>query len=114
MVFPLFPVEYDSDRVGFTTRSESYSTKSIIDLDMEILLIRFFTDAQDCLIRPRRHPFPGSEIVRLTFHGGVAEIGGNKILLEDRDARLWLDIKQAGALRASYSEGWRRGGGIGA
>ena len=29
-------------------------------------------------------------------------------------ARLWLDIKQAGALRASYSEGWRRGGGIGA
>ena len=29
-------------------------------------------------------------------------------------ARLWLDIKQAGALRASYSRGWRRGGGIGA
>ncbi len=29
-------------------------------------------------------------------------------------ARLWLDIKQAGALRASYSEGWKRGGGIGA
>ena len=28
-------------------------------------------------------------------------------------ARLWLDIKQAAALRASYSEGWRRGGGIG-
>lgn len=32
------------------------------------------------------------EIVRLTFHGGVKEIGGNKILLEDRDARLWLDM----------------------
>jgi hypothetical protein len=29
-------------------------------------------------------------------------------------ARLWLDIKQAAALRASYSDGWRRGGGIGA
>ena len=29
-------------------------------------------------------------------------------------ARLWLDIKQAGALRAHYSSGWRRGGGIGA
>ncbi|OGS45901.1 MAG: hypothetical protein A3K66_01270 [Euryarchaeota archaeon RBG_16_67_27] len=28
----------------------------------------------------------------LTFHGGVAEIGGNKILLEDRDARIWLDM----------------------
>ena len=29
-------------------------------------------------------------------------------------ARLWLDIKQAGALRASYSEGWRGGGEVGA
>ena len=29
-------------------------------------------------------------------------------------ARLWLDIKQAGALRASYSAGWREGGEIGA
>lgn len=35
------------------------------------------------------------EIVRLTFHGGVGEIGGNKILLEDRDARLWLDMGQS-------------------
>jgi ribonuclease J len=35
------------------------------------------------------------EIVRLTFHGGVAEIGGNKILLEDRDARIWLDMGQS-------------------
>ena len=33
-------------------------------------------------------------IVKLTFHGGVAQIGGNKILLEDRDARLWLDMGQ--------------------
>src|SRR3989442_1074307 len=29
-------------------------------------------------------------------------------------ARLWLDIKQARALRASYSAGWQKGGGIGA
>jgi len=29
---------------------------------------------------------------KLTFYGGVAEIGGNKILVEDRDARLWLDM----------------------
>jgi ribonuclease J len=28
----------------------------------------------------------------LTFYGGVGEIGGNKILLEDRDTRLWLDF----------------------
>lgn len=28
----------------------------------------------------------------LTFYGGVAEIGGNKILLEERDARVWLDM----------------------
>jgi len=33
--------------------------------------------------------------VKLTFHGGVREIGGNKILLEDRDARLWLDMGQS-------------------
>ena len=29
-------------------------------------------------------------------------------------ARLWLDIKQASALRASYSAGWKKGGEIGA
>jgi hypothetical protein len=29
-------------------------------------------------------------------------------------ARLWLDIKQAGALRASYSARWQKGGEIGA
>ncbi len=34
------------------------------------------------------------ETVKLTFHGGVAQIGGNKILLEDGDARLWLDMGQ--------------------
>jgi ribonuclease J len=31
-------------------------------------------------------------VAKLTFLGGVAQIGGNKILLEDRDARLWLDM----------------------
>lgn len=34
-------------------------------------------------------------MVRLTFHGGVGEIGGNKVLLEDGDARLWLDMGQS-------------------
>jgi len=28
----------------------------------------------------------------LTFYGGVDEIGGNKILLEDRDIRIFLDF----------------------
>jgi ribonuclease J len=31
-------------------------------------------------------------MVDLTFHGGVGEIGGNKILVQDGDARLWLDM----------------------
>ena len=31
-------------------------------------------------------------MANLTFFGGVAEIGGNKILVEDRDARIWLDM----------------------
>jgi ribonuclease J len=31
-------------------------------------------------------------MVRLTFYGGINEIGGNKILLEDRDQRLFLDF----------------------
>ena len=30
--------------------------------------------------------------MKLTFYGGAGEIGGNKILLEDRDARLFLDM----------------------
>ena len=31
-------------------------------------------------------------MVRLTFYGGIDEIGGNKILLEDRERRLFLDF----------------------
>ena len=31
-------------------------------------------------------------MAKLTFYGGVAEIGGNKILVEDHDARVWLDM----------------------
>jgi len=32
------------------------------------------------------------KLTSLTFHGGVGEIGGNKVLLEDGDARLLLDF----------------------
>jgi len=31
-------------------------------------------------------------MVRLTFYGGINEIGGNKILLEDKERRLFLDF----------------------
>jgi ribonuclease J len=31
-------------------------------------------------------------VTRITCYGGVAQIGGNKILVEDRDARIWLDM----------------------
>lgn len=31
-------------------------------------------------------------MVRLTFYGGINEIGGNKILLEEGDRRLFRDF----------------------
>jgi len=31
-------------------------------------------------------------MVKITFYGGVAEIGGNKILLEDQGSRILLDF----------------------
>jgi ribonuclease J len=34
-------------------------------------------------------------MVSLTFYGGVDEIGGNKVLLEDGDARVFLDFGQS-------------------
>lgn len=34
----------------------------------------------------------GKAVVHLSFYGGINEIGGNKILLEDRDRRLFLDF----------------------
>jgi len=30
--------------------------------------------------------------MKLSFYGGVEEIGGNKILLEDDDTRIFLDF----------------------
>lgn len=40
----------------------------------------------------------------LTFYGGVNEIGGNKILLEDKDTRIFLDFGKGFARRAKYFE----------
>ena len=34
----------------------------------------------------------GSYLVTLTFYGGVGEIGGNKVLLEDEDTKIFLDF----------------------
>jgi ribonuclease J len=38
----------------------------------------------------------------LTFYGGVNEIGGNKILLTDRDVKVFLDFGMSFALRKRY------------
>jgi ribonuclease J len=44
-------------------------------------------------------------LVSLTFYGGVGEIGGNKILLEDDDTRILLDFGINFAERSKfYSE----------
>ncbi len=40
----------------------------------------------------------------LTFYGGVNEIGGNKILLEDKDTRVFLDFGKGFSRRAKFFE----------
>jgi ribonuclease J len=46
-------------------------------------------------------------MVSLTFYGGVGEIGGNKILLEDRDTRILLDFGLNFSERSKfYSTPW--------
>lgn len=40
----------------------------------------------------------------LTFYGGVDEIGGNKILLEDKDTRVFLDFGKGFSRREKYFE----------
>ena len=42
----------------------------------------------------------------LTFYGGVNEIGGNKVLLEDKDARIFLDFGQSFTMGEGYFTGW--------
>jgi ribonuclease J len=43
-------------------------------------------------------------MVSLTFYGGVHEIGGNKILLEDGDTRIFLDFGMSFGQRGKYFE----------
>ena len=40
--------------------------------------------------------------VKLTFYGGVNEIGGNKILLEDKDAKIFLDFGMSFGMANKY------------
>lgn len=42
------------------------------------------------------------EKTTLTFYGGVKEIGGNKVLLEDRDVKIFLDFGMSFSLRSQY------------
>jgi ribonuclease J len=39
---------------------------------------------------------------KLTFYGGVNEIGGNKILLEDKDTRIFLDFGKSFTARSAF------------
>jgi len=41
-------------------------------------------------------------MTKLTFYGGVGEIGGNKILLEEKDARIFLDFGMSFTLAEKF------------
>jgi ribonuclease J len=45
-------------------------------------------------------------LVSVTFYGGVREIGGNKILVEDRDARILLDFGASFTAESRYFDGF--------
>jgi ribonuclease J len=45
-------------------------------------------------------------MVKLRFYGGVNEIGGNKILLEDGKTRIFLDFGKSFAFGTDYFTGW--------
>jgi ribonuclease J len=55
-------------------------------------------------------------MAQLWFFGGVGEIGGNKILLEEGDIRIWLDFGQSFTMGSDYYINWlqpRRTNGLG-
>ena len=43
-------------------------------------------------------------MVKLTFYGGVKEIGGNKILLEDKETKIFLDFGMSFNKRVTFFE----------
>jgi len=46
------------------------------------------------------------QMVKLRFYGGVNEIGGNKILLEDKKTRILFDFGQSFTFGAEYFTSW--------
>ncbi|MFP3950535.1 MAG: MBL fold metallo-hydrolase [Candidatus Bathyarchaeia archaeon] len=55
-------------------------------------------------------------MVSLSFYGGIGEIGGNKILLEDEDSRMWFDFGEAFDMGEEFFVNWlspRRHNGVG-
>jgi ribonuclease J len=45
-------------------------------------------------------------MVKLTFYGGVNEIGGNKILLEDKGTKIFLDFGQSFTFGSEFFTSW--------
>lgn len=45
-------------------------------------------------------------MVKLTLHGGASQIGGNKVLLEDRDTRIFLDFGEPFGMAENYFFEW--------
>ena len=45
-------------------------------------------------------------MVKLIFYGGVNEIGGNKILLEDKGTKIFLDFGQSFTFGAEFFTSW--------
>jgi len=48
----------------------------------------------------------GACMTSLRFFGGVGEIGGNKVLLEDEGVRVWFDFGQSFTMGCDYYTGW--------
>jgi len=46
------------------------------------------------------------QVTSLTFYGGINEIGGNKILLEDKGVRVFLDFGQPFTMGEDYFTSW--------
>jgi ribonuclease J len=45
-------------------------------------------------------------LTKLTFYGGVNEIGGNKILVEDKKTKIFFDFGQSFTFGSEYFVGW--------
>jgi ribonuclease J len=45
-------------------------------------------------------------MTKVIFYGGVDEIGGNKILIDDRGTKIFFDFGQSFSFGAEYFTGW--------